>query len=97
MFSKTGINDINLDFPQGKNRVVVSAASGQTGENISQLNAKVDGVDNGVVVNYRYLLDGLNNIGSEEVSFEMVDANTPCTLKPVKAGYYLYIIMPIKQ
>jgi DNA polymerase-3 subunit beta len=107
IFSKTGINDINLDFPASKNKVVVSSVSGQTGENITELDAKINGSDNGMVINCRYLLDGLNNIDGEEINIEIIDNNTPCILKPsasaeASAGKekdesYLYIIMPIKQ
>lgn len=97
LFSKTGINDINLDLPAGKNQLVVSSISGQTGENVTTLEAKVRGEDNSIVVNYRYLLDGLNNIEGEMVKLEVIDGNTPCVLKPEKASDYLYIIMPIKQ
>lgn len=97
LFSKTGINDLNLDFPRGKGVAVVSAASGQAGENTAALKADVSGEDNGVAVNYRYLLDGLNNIEDENVKLEIVDANTPCVLKPEKEDGYLYIIMPIRQ
>ena len=97
LFSKAGINDINLDFPQGKNTLVISSASDQAGENTCNLEAQVEGSDNGVVVNCRYLLDGLNNIDSEEIIFETVDANTPCTIRPANSDQYLYIVMPIKQ
>ncbi len=97
LFSKVGINDINLDFPQGKNKAVVSSASGQTGENITELDANVVGEDNGVVVNYRYLLDGLNNIEGENIKIEIINSNTPCILRAEKGDDYLYIIMPIKQ
>lgn len=97
LFSKTGINDVNFDFPQGKNKVVVSAASGLSGENITELDAKISGADNGIVVNYRYLLDGINNIDSEEIVIEVTNNNTPCILRSKEADAYLYIIMPIKQ
>ncbi|MDP2708809.1 MAG: DNA polymerase III subunit beta [bacterium] len=97
LFSKSGINDVNLDFPLGKNQVVVSSVSGQAGENITSLEAKVMGDDNSIVVNYRYLLEGLNNIESENVKVEVIDGNTPCIIKPEQADDYLYIIMPIKQ
>jgi len=97
LFSKTGINDINLDFPQGKNVVVVSSASGQTGESIIEIEANTMGKDNSMVVNFQYLLDGLNNISEENIKIEIIDNNTPCVLKPEKGDGYLYIIMPIKQ
>ena len=55
------------------------------------------------IADYRYLLDGLNNIGSESVNMELVDGNTPCILRsgdPVKQDGkkkdYLYIIMPLR-
>lgn len=97
IFSKTGINDVNLDFPIGKNKTIISSASGQTGENITELDSNVSGKDNGIVVNYRYLLDGLNSINEENVEIEVSDGNTPCVLRGEKNKDYLYIIMPIKQ
>ncbi|MFA5359819.1 MAG: DNA polymerase III subunit beta [Patescibacteria group bacterium] len=97
LFSKTGINDVNLDFPVGKNQVVISSVSGQTGENITNLEAKVSGDDNSIVVNYRYLLEGLNNIEKETVKIEIIDSNTPCVIRPEQDESYIYIIMPIKQ
>lgn len=97
IFSKSGINDVNLDFPSGKNKVVITSASSQAGENITDLDAAVKGKDNGIVVNYRYLLDGLNNIDSENVLIKLTDNNTPCIIKSENDDAYLYIIMPIKQ
>ena len=54
LFSKSGINDINLDFPEGKNQVIVSSASGTTGENIVKIEAETTGIDNGIIINYQY-------------------------------------------
>jgi|SRR6056297_160000 len=97
LFSKNGVNDINLDFPEGKDQMVVSSTSGQTGENIVEIEAKNSGKDNGIIVNYQYLLDGLKTIEEEEVKIEVMDNNTPCIVRPVQNPQYLYIIMPIKQ
>lgn len=98
IFSKTGINDISVDFPADKNQVIISAISSQTGENVSEIEAEVKGEDNGIVINYRYLLDGLNNMDSEEVFFDIINNNTPCILKPNKEqDKYVYVIMPIRQ
>lgn len=99
VFSKTGINDINLDFPAGANKLVISSASGTSGENIFDVQCSVTGQDNGLVLNYRYLLDGLNNIETDNVILEAIDGNTPCVMHPEDKGQasYLYIVMPIKQ
>lgn len=97
LFSRAGINDVNLDFPLGKNQVVISSISGQTGENINNLEARVLGDENSIVVNFRYLLEVLSNIEKETVKIEVIDSNTPCIIRPEQDESYLYIIMPIKQ
>jgi DNA polymerase-3 subunit beta len=97
LFSKSGINDINLDFPKEGGKIVVSSTSGETGENIVDIEADVKGEDNGIIVNYSYLIDGLNHINEENVQIEVIDNNTPCIIKPTQEKDYIYIIMPIKQ
>ena len=97
IFSKSGINDINLDFPVGKNQVIISSASSQTGENITELNAVVNGEDNGIVVNFRYLLDGINSIEGDNIKIGVINGSTPCVLRSDGKDDYVYIIMPIKQ
>lgn len=96
LFSKTGINDINLNFI--KNNIIISSSSSQAGENFIELEADISGVDNEIFVNYKYLLDGLNNINSDNIILQVVDNNTPCIVKPEeKNNNFLYLVMPIKQ
>jgi len=97
IFSKTGINDVNIDLPANKNKMIISSTSSQTGENLVELDAQVEGDDNGVVLNYKFLLDGINNINDESIKMKIVNSNTPCLLSSVKEDDYLYVIMPIKQ
>jgi len=97
IFSKTGINDINLDFLLGSQKTVISSISGQSGENIVNLDAKIEGTDNSITINYRYLLDGLNNIDSDLIRAEITDSNTPAIIKSDADPTYLYIVMPIKR
>lgn len=97
IFSKSGSNDINLDFPLGKNQVIISSTSSQSGDNVTELDAIVNGIDNGIVVNYRYLLDGVNAIDSENIRIEITNSNTPCLIRGEKDDDYFYIVMPIKQ
>ncbi len=97
LFSKTGVNDINLDFPKEKNQIIVSSTSGQTGENIVKIDSQTQGEDNRIIINYQYLLDNLKTIEEEEIEIKITDSNTPCVITPIKEKDYLYIIMPIKQ
>ena len=95
LFSKTGINDITLLFSKGK--MLVSSFSGMSGESQIELEADVKGIDNEVTINYRYLLDGLNNIEGDMVRLDILNNTTPCVLRPEKETNYLYIVMPIRQ
>ncbi|MBD3359432.1 MAG: DNA polymerase III subunit beta [Candidatus Buchananbacteria bacterium] len=105
LFSRTGIYDINLELD--KNGVTVSSTNNQLGENRSKVESIVTGEDNKIIINYRYLLDGLQNIDASQLIFEMSDESNPCVIKPaeslpegeepIASEDYLYIIMPIKQ
>jgi len=95
IFSKAGINDVNLEFKDGQ--VMVSAISSQVGESAINLKGEISGEDNDVLINYRYLLDGLNNIDEAQVKIEIINSSSPCILKPAKDNTYQYIVMPIRQ
>ncbi len=95
LFSKMGINDVTLKF--SKDKVIVSAFSGASGESRAEVDANVTGGENEITINYRYLIDGLNNIGGDLVRISILNSNTPCVLRAEKEDGYLYIIMPIRQ
>ncbi len=95
LFSKTGINDISLIFKD--NKIIVSASSGQSGESNIILKSQQTGIDNEVVINYRYLLDGLNNLFTENILFNLINSQTPCLIQEKGDDQYIYIVMPIRQ
>jgi len=97
LFSKTGVNDVSLEIPKGQNKMIVTSASGQSGESTTEIEASVNGDDNGVVLNFRYLIDGLNNINEEFLKIKVLDSSAPCVLRGEKDEQYTYVIMPIKQ
>lgn len=97
LFTKSGIYDIKIEFKTKEKEAVVTSSSSQLGENISILEAEISGEDNNIILNYRYLIDGLSNINSELVVVEMTDGNSPCLIKPEIKKDYTYIIMPIRQ
>jgi len=96
LFSKTGIFDINLIF-DSKKGLVMKTTNIQLGESVSELDVEFTGADNETILNYRYLLDGLSNVDSDEVEVGLVDSNIPCLIRPKEKKDYLYIVMPIKQ
>lgn len=97
LFSKVGIFDIKLEFLPENKSIVVSSNNIQVGESVSELEVGFSGEKNNTTLNYRFLLDGLSNIGSSEITLDVIDNNVPCVMKPKGDDSYLYIIMPIKQ
>ncbi len=100
LFARAGVYDIVMALKG--NKIIISSVNSQLGENISQIQTHVKGEENSVILNYKYLLDGLNNINSPEVRIEISDNNVPCIFRPVVKDAqdtrdYLYVIMPIRQ
>ncbi|HPT08423.1 MAG TPA: DNA polymerase III subunit beta [bacterium] len=95
LFSKTGINDIGLTFK--KNKTIIFSSSSQTGENFIDLDSEIKGEDNEIFVNYKYLLEGLNSINSNNIIIKIIDNNTPCLLQSEENDNFLYLVMPIRQ
>jgi len=97
LFSRVGLNDINLIFLPDKT-VKITATNPQTGEHSAEVISKINGKENKITVNYRYLIDGINNIESNEVKINLIDGISPCVLRSVnEKPDYLYIVMPIRQ
>jgi DNA polymerase III subunit beta len=96
IFSKTGINDIGLEY-RTSGELIVSAVSGQVGESQIELSAEISGENGEVVINHRYLIDGLNSLSGETIKIELVSGQSPCILRSAKDTDYFYIVMPIRQ
>lgn len=95
LFSKSGINDVTIQFR--KKKVIISSFSGSSGESQIEVEAEVEGGDNEITINYRYLVDGLSNIAGDLAAAEMLNSATPFILKGRGDDSYLYIVMPIRQ
>ncbi len=94
LFSKAGINDILININK---KIEVSSANVNLGESRSSMEAQVSGDKNSIVFNYKYLLDGLQNITTRKINLEVTSSDTPAVMRPVGDDDYLYLIMPIRQ
>lgn len=90
------VNEVKISVPENGKEVFVFAKSPELGENTSSIEAKIEGGAIEVSFNYKYLADGLMNIKSSEVNFEVSKEEGPCILTPVGDASYLYVVMPIK-
>lgn len=97
LFCRAGINDIQLSVNSSKNTLEVKAANSQVGENKAAMAAEVTGDTNDIVFNYRYVIDGLQNVKSERARLKLIDKHNPGVFLPEGKVGYTYIIMPIKS
>lgn len=107
LFTQSNLNDIHLEISaRGGSRpgsgnetgeLKVSSAENQLGENTNSLDVEVKGENNSIVLNYRYLIDGLNIMNTEKIKIQMNDDSTPCVIRSVNGEEnYMYLVMPIK-
>lgn len=95
LFSKTGLNDITLEINPEQKELLILGEDNQLGQNKANVEAELKGDKNKIVLNYRYLIDGLNSFQDEMITLKLIDGNNPCLIKGESEGYY--IVMPIKQ
>ncbi len=97
LFCRSGVNDVKLSLDDG---TMTIAASGARGQHTSKVHGEIEGSGSAVVLNSRYLLDGLNALPAVNVKIELTSPSQPCVLRAADgpdAASYLYLIMPIKQ
>jgi len=98
LFSDSGINGIALKvFSANDQKVTITSMNGQLGDHASEILCLVTGENNDVLLNYRYLLDGMINLVDEEGVLKIISSESPCMLEPKTSNGYLYIVMPIRQ
>ena len=79
----------------GAGSITVEATAEDLGDNVSTINAAVDGEDLQVIFNVKYLADVLNTIDTPEVRLEASSPTKPGVLRPVGPADCTYVIMPM--
>ena len=77
--------------------LTIEATAEDIGNNVSTINAAVDGPEQQIIFNVKYLADVLAVIDTPEVALEVSSAARPGVIKPVGAADYNYIIMPMSS
>jgi len=90
------VNDIKIKADPEEEEMEIFSQNPDIGENKSSIAGKTKGEKQEISFNYKYLLDGLVNIKSSEIVFELNGEDGPGVLRPVGDSSYLYVVMPIK-
>jgi len=97
LFTTVGVNAVSIDLNASENTIGISSTSTQTGEHTSSIDAEISGEENSILLNHRYVLEGLNHITTENITFLINSKEEPCMITPSEGTGFFYIVMPIRQ
>ncbi len=75
--------------------VTISATAAETGDNMAELDATIEGEPVEIAFNVKYLVDVLNVIDTPNVALETSASTSPGVLRPVGRDDYVYVVMPM--
>ena len=94
-------NEVKIKVDPKSEGIEIISQNPEYGENKSFLPGKINHKESSdqmeVSFNYRFLIDGLLNIPSSKVLFELNGEEGPAMLKPEGDSSYIYVVMPIKS
>jgi len=96
LFTTAGVNSVEFRLNPSESKIEISSDSTQKGEHEDQIEADISGDKNSILLNHRYVLDGLQNM-NEEIEFKMNSSDSPCLFKEKDEESYKYIVMPIRE
>ena len=94
LFARESANIVKFNI-KGKS-AKISANAAQLGENISEIDAKLEGEDVQIAFNAKYLSDYLASIGGQTVVLKASGALNPGVFTCDSDSSYLHIIMPVR-
>lgn len=99
IFARDSANITRLQISPGggvrPDHLIIMASSSEHGDNVSELDATIEGAQLEIAFNARYLMDVLGVIDTAQVVLETRDLSSPGVIRPVGGGDFTHIIMPL--
>lgn len=98
-FARDAANVVRLRVTPGEQgiggRVTVMATSAELGDNVTEIDAAVDGDPIEIAFNAKYLTEILSVIGTPQVALETTSPSSPGVIRPVDDERFVHVIMPM--
>ncbi len=91
------LNEVKIIIKEKAKNIEVYSSNQVLGENQYLIPAKIKGKSLEIVFNWRFLMDGIKNLDSENIYMGFNGDNKPVVIKNPKDISYFYILMPIKS
>ena len=99
IFARDGSGIIRLEISTGEGtapgRMKISSRAEEVGDNVNEIDARVDGEPTRIAFNARYLSDVLGVIEEKQVALETTTSSSPGVVRPVGSEKYVHVIMPM--
>lgn len=96
LFARESAGSITLKVDEAEQQMSIHAIASQLGENDASAKGVITG-DGSITLNSRYLLDGLQACGGDEISFGFNGKLEATLLQDANSEDYVHIIMPLKS
>ncbi len=100
LFARDSANIVRLDIvPSGdelmNGRITLVATSAELGDNVTEIDASIDGNAIEVAFNAKYLIDVLSVIDSPQFALETSTSASPGVFRPIGDEHFTHVIMPM--
>ena len=75
--------------------IIVSATSAETGDDVSEFDASIEGEEIEIAFNVKYMIDLLSVVGAPQVALDTTTSSSPGVVRPVGDADYTHVIMPM--
>ncbi|MBI5303597.1 MAG: DNA polymerase III subunit beta [Chloroflexi bacterium] len=99
VFAREAMNTIRLQIASGTDggvgKMTITATSAESGDNLGEIDAQVDGDAVEIAFNARYLSDVLGVLHSAQVALETAGSSSPGVIRAVGRDDFTHVIMPM--
>ena len=98
LFARESAGSIRIEISPEKDTLNIMSTASEVGENTSSADCEVEGPENEISLNSRYLSEALGVIKSSKLQFSVSGKLNPCVIRPLEeeSQEYLHIIMPLR-
>jgi DNA polymerase-3 subunit beta len=99
LFARDAANIVRFNILPGSElnpgQLVITGTSAEFGDNVSELDASIEGDEIEIAFNARYMIDALSAAGTPEVILETSSPASPGLIRPTDSEDFLCVIMPM--
>lgn len=98
-FARDAANIVRVKMEPGGDltpgQLTVAATSAEVGDNVSQIEAQIEGQNLEIAFNAKYLMEVLGVVDTPQVALETTTNSSPGVIKPVGSQDFTHVIMPM--